>query len=192
MSEQTPKPSRFGANQWLVDELYEKFKADKNSVDAAWWDFFNDYTPSENPVPQVNTESKVTFITAPPTTTIMPPAQEVPAGQPHTSVPQTVAPTPAPSAVRDLRPSVEQTFSAEPAEVVALKGASARVVTNMENSLSIPTATSVRAIPAKPHSMPAAGRGEPIGAWRQWVRRRSSRGTAPSSTTPHGGRRLVG
>ena len=148
MSEQTPKPSRFGANQWLVDELYEKFKADKNSVDAAWWDFFNDYTPSDSPA-AVTGESKVTFITAPPTTTIMPPAQEVPAGQPHTATPQTVAPAPAPSAVRDLRPHVEPTVSSEPAEVVVLKGASARVVTNMESSLNIPTATSVRAIPAK-------------------------------------------
>jgi 2-oxoglutarate dehydrogenase E1 component len=40
---------------------------------------------------------------------------------------------------------------AEPAkdEVLPLRGASARVVTNMEASLGVPTATSVRAIPAK-------------------------------------------
>ncbi|MEY3697299.1 MAG: hypothetical protein RJA41_949, partial [Actinomycetota bacterium] len=149
MSEQTPKPSRFGANQWLVDELYEKFKADKNSVDPAWWDFFNDYTPSETPVSSSSAEPKVTFITAPPTTTIMPPPQQTAAGKSEVAVPQTVAPTPAPSAVRDLRPHVEIIPSTEPAEIVPLKGASARVVTNMESSLSIPTATSVRAIPAK-------------------------------------------
>lgn len=42
--------STFGANQWLVDELYEQFLADKNSVDPAWWDFFEDYRPrSEAP-----------------------------------------------------------------------------------------------------------------------------------------------
>ena len=35
----------FGANQWLVDELYEQFLADRNSVDPAWWDFFEDYRP---------------------------------------------------------------------------------------------------------------------------------------------------
>ena len=35
------------------------------------------------------------------------------------------------------------------AEVKALRGASARVVTNMESSLQVPTATSVRAVPAK-------------------------------------------
>ena len=27
----------FGANEWLVDELYEQYKVDKNSVDPSWW-----------------------------------------------------------------------------------------------------------------------------------------------------------
>ncbi|MGN6219972.1 MAG: 2-oxoglutarate dehydrogenase E1 subunit family protein, partial [Microbacterium sp.] len=27
----------FGANEWLVEELYEQFKIDRNSVDKAWW-----------------------------------------------------------------------------------------------------------------------------------------------------------
>ena len=35
----------FGANEWLVDEMYEKFKADPNSVDKTWWEFFKDYSP---------------------------------------------------------------------------------------------------------------------------------------------------
>ncbi|NAZ77607.1 hypothetical protein GTQ99_19645, partial [Kineococcus sp. T13] len=39
----------FGPNEWLVDELFEQYKADKNSVDEAWWDFFADYTPADNP-----------------------------------------------------------------------------------------------------------------------------------------------
>ena len=30
----------FGPNEWLVDELYEQFKRDRNSVDEAWWAFF--------------------------------------------------------------------------------------------------------------------------------------------------------
>jgi 2-oxoglutarate dehydrogenase E1 component len=32
--------SGFGANEWLVDEMYEKYQQDPNSVDKAWWDFF--------------------------------------------------------------------------------------------------------------------------------------------------------
>ena len=37
----------FGANEWLVDELYEQYQKDKNSVDPAWWDFFEGYKPEE-------------------------------------------------------------------------------------------------------------------------------------------------
>ena len=33
----------FGANEWLVDEMYEQYKKDPNSVDRAWWDFFEHY-----------------------------------------------------------------------------------------------------------------------------------------------------
>jgi len=35
----------FGANEWLVDELYEQFKVDKNSVDKAWWPILEAYQP---------------------------------------------------------------------------------------------------------------------------------------------------
>ena len=35
----------FGANEWLVDELYEQFKVDKNSVDKAWWPILEAYHP---------------------------------------------------------------------------------------------------------------------------------------------------
>src|SRR5689334_14304716 len=30
----------FGANEWLVDEMYERYQRDPDSVDKAWWDFF--------------------------------------------------------------------------------------------------------------------------------------------------------
>ena len=37
--------SGFGANEWLVDEIYQQYLQDPNSVDRAWWDFFADYKP---------------------------------------------------------------------------------------------------------------------------------------------------
>ncbi|MCF6524656.1 hypothetical protein, partial [Streptomyces sp. JJ36] len=40
----TPSPA-FGANEWLVDEIYQQYLQDPNSVDRAWWDFFADYKP---------------------------------------------------------------------------------------------------------------------------------------------------
>ena len=36
----------FGPNQWLVDELYQRYQSDPGSVDRAWWNFFADYQPS--------------------------------------------------------------------------------------------------------------------------------------------------
>ena len=50
MPDQSPTSdpmAAFGPNEWLVDELYEQYQNDKNSVDKAWWSFFEDYTPSD-------------------------------------------------------------------------------------------------------------------------------------------------
>src|SRR5665647_3593397 len=33
----------FGANEWLVDELYERYLVDKNSVDESWWPVLESY-----------------------------------------------------------------------------------------------------------------------------------------------------
>ncbi|WP_271171160.1 2-oxoglutarate dehydrogenase E1 subunit family protein, partial [Microbacterium thalassium] len=38
--------SEFGANEWLVEELYEQFTKDPNSVDKAWWPILETYHPS--------------------------------------------------------------------------------------------------------------------------------------------------
>ncbi|WP_448318269.1 2-oxoglutarate dehydrogenase E1 subunit family protein, partial [Streptomyces sp. CO7] len=38
----------FGANEWLVDEIYQQYLQDPNSVDRAWWDFFADYKPGSS------------------------------------------------------------------------------------------------------------------------------------------------
>ena len=35
----------FGANEWLVDEMYEQYIADKNSVDQSWWPILENYSP---------------------------------------------------------------------------------------------------------------------------------------------------
>src|SRR3954463_14076304 len=39
--------AEFGANEWLVDELYERYQADKNSVDRSWWPVLESYHPVE-------------------------------------------------------------------------------------------------------------------------------------------------
>jgi 2-oxoglutarate decarboxylase len=39
--------AEFGANEWLVDEMYEQYQRDPNSVDKVWWDFFKDNAPGD-------------------------------------------------------------------------------------------------------------------------------------------------
>jgi 2-oxoglutarate dehydrogenase E1 component len=122
----------FGPNEWLVDEIYQQYLADPNSVDPAWWDFFADYMPTEHAGIELTTAALA--------------AQEAARTEVNEftdTVPTpAVAPTPAPAPENSTSP-------AESAEVVLLKGPAARVVTNMEASLALPTATSVRAIPVK-------------------------------------------
>ncbi|MEW5657104.1 hypothetical protein ABGT92_17530, partial [Streptomyces cinereoruber] len=81
----------FGANEWLVDEIYQQYLQDPNSVDRAWWDFFADYKPgaSETPAAPAPTQSTPSAPAAQQTG----PAQAAPAAP--ASVP---APAPAPAA----------------------------------------------------------------------------------------------
>ncbi|HEX6392307.1 MAG TPA: multifunctional oxoglutarate decarboxylase/oxoglutarate dehydrogenase thiamine pyrophosphate-binding subunit/dihydrolipoyllysine-residue succinyltransferase subunit [Acidimicrobiales bacterium] len=37
--------STFGANAWLVDDMYEQYRADPNSVSESWREFFEGYRP---------------------------------------------------------------------------------------------------------------------------------------------------
>jgi multifunctional 2-oxoglutarate metabolism enzyme len=39
--------AQFGPNEWLVDEMYQRYLADPDSVDAAWHEFFADYAPAD-------------------------------------------------------------------------------------------------------------------------------------------------
>ena len=38
-------PSPFGQNEWLVEEMYRKFREDPSSVDSSWHEFLVDYSP---------------------------------------------------------------------------------------------------------------------------------------------------
>ncbi len=119
----------FGMNEWLVDEKYQEFLADPASVDPVWQDYFADYTPAREDVP-----------TPPSTVTPVEPPVQAAAAVAKT----VVAPTPAAQPSGPVGPA-----PADDAEAATLKGAAARTATNMESSLHVPTATSVRAFPAK-------------------------------------------
>ncbi|HVK24992.1 MAG TPA: hypothetical protein VM677_26840, partial [Actinokineospora sp.] len=57
MSSSSPA-SQFGANEWLVEEMYEQFLADPSSVDPAWHDFFADYKPTPRAASQGAAQAK--------------------------------------------------------------------------------------------------------------------------------------
>ncbi|GIJ00173.1 2-oxoglutarate dehydrogenase E1 component [Sediminihabitans luteus] len=181
----------FGANEWLVDELYEQYLKDKNAVDPAWWDFFADYKPADkadgngsagtSSAPATRgapaSNSSASNGSASNGTSSAPAATGGTAGDGSAAGEAAQAPkkpvipadpevNAAAAAIRAARPvataqpatapyapsATRRTASAEPEtgdDVQKLRGPAARVVTNMESSLEVPTATSVRAIPAK-------------------------------------------
>jgi multifunctional 2-oxoglutarate metabolism enzyme len=135
----------FGPNEWLVDELYQRYQADPGSVDRAWWNFFADYhprpveqPPADGPARPATADSPAPATPAAPAQAPAPPPRAAPASP---ATPATSAAPPAPA-----QPAAEQ---APAATEVRLRGAAARTAANMAASLAVPTATSVRAVPAK-------------------------------------------
>ena len=111
----------YGANIAFIEELYEKYRANPNAVSATWREFFQGYQP------QFEEEYEQDMAIAVPATPAPAPAP-------------TPAPAPAPAPSRP---------TAVPANVTPLRGAAGKIAANMETSLAIPTATSLRTIPVK-------------------------------------------
>ncbi|UNS98948.1 multifunctional oxoglutarate decarboxylase/oxoglutarate dehydrogenase thiamine pyrophosphate-binding subunit/dihydrolipoyllysine-residue succinyltransferase subunit [Streptomyces tubbatahanensis] len=186
-----PGPA-FGPNEWLVDEIYQQYLQDPNSVDRAWWDFFADYqpessegaaapdgagtprdaspkaapAPASSAAPQARAQQAAQPASAPAQAA---PAQQAQQAQPQQAAapaapqrkaePQQKAAEPKPAAKPAARPAgaakaaggdkAAAEGQAEGPEYVALRGPSAAVAKNMNASLELPTATSVRAVPVK-------------------------------------------
>jgi 2-oxoglutarate decarboxylase len=125
----------FGANSWLVDEMRESYLRDPESVDKKWWPLFNGGVEAASPVAATPvaeepapTTGSVSAVQAK-TTSVAPKAQPIPA-------------------------EVTQNAPAAPTEtgddeVSPLRGIAKSLATNMDQSIEVPTATSVRTVPAK-------------------------------------------
>jgi 2-oxoglutarate dehydrogenase E1 component len=198
----------FGPNEWLVDEIYQQYLRDPDSVDRAWWDFFADYEPDGGSQPQqqetpagrkerpdqgasattaargtqagqatrATPAAQATQAAQAPSKQASPiarqstaqpggapaaggneprvataPAQPAAPAQPRSATSAASAQPSAPS--RPSPPAQRSRAAHAPPEDhvdrVVLRGPAARVVSNMEHSLVVPTATSVRAVPAK-------------------------------------------
>jgi 2-oxoglutarate decarboxylase len=127
--------------------MYRKFRDDPSSVDPSWHEFLVDYNPE--PTAEASTAAdgapaaSAPAAPAPSTPPEPRPAPAKPSATPAKSADSNGAPAP-------TAPAKPAAFApAEGDEVQVLRGAAAAVVKNMSASLEVPTATSVRAIPAK-------------------------------------------
>jgi 2-oxoglutarate dehydrogenase E1 component len=182
----TTSAADFGSNQWLVEEMYEQYKSDKNSVDKTWWPVFEKFEAAGG----ATTNGAAAKAPAQKRAAQKPAGQQKSAEAPKTAAkaaakqgsPQQVSPTTAPAAAktagakdtttdRGVTPATaeEETVKAEsksagasnlPARnqgqaedvedvVTKLRGPAKLIASNMDDSLTVPTATSVRALPAK-------------------------------------------
>ncbi|GAA0374614.1 multifunctional oxoglutarate decarboxylase/oxoglutarate dehydrogenase thiamine pyrophosphate-binding subunit/dihydrolipoyllysine-residue succinyltransferase subunit [Streptomyces blastmyceticus] len=153
----------FGPNEWLVDEIYQQYLQDPNSVDRAWWDFFADYKPGQTAAaPPPGLTGNAPAAAAPAAPPAAPKAAAPAAPQPAVAPPAApvaqpavAKPVAAPAAKAPAAKPAAAAKAAEPAEpakgpeYVPLRGPAAAVVKNMNASLELPTATSVRAVPVK-------------------------------------------
>ena len=148
----------FGANDWLVEEMYERYQADPASVPAEWVTHFqsNPQAGSAAPVagaPQINSPKggtpPIPKTVTPPNISMAVPAVQTPAPvTPTQPVVRNVPVTPATPAQPVAKP-IPTLATPSASTLEPIRGVAARVVQSMEASLTVPTATSVRAIPAK-------------------------------------------
>jgi len=152
--------AEFGANEWLVEEMYERYRKDPDSVDKVWWDFFKDSgrtvkgtdsgaqgsTSTSNGTSNGSSQAPAPTqekAKAPVKPAVSAPTHATPRADARPPQPTSTAPVPKePEAAPKAEAVDEPTLS-------VLRGAPARTAQNMDASLTVPTATSVRSVPVK-------------------------------------------
>jgi len=136
--------SPLGFNTGYIDELYRQYLADPDSVSESWQEFFSDYRPNE---------TFVSSVEAPADTGDGESAEE---GEPPVVTPSAEQPAQAPAARQGdgaveeaIKPASAPAVDPDAADVKPIRGPAGKIVENMEASLGVPTATSVRDVPVK-------------------------------------------
>ncbi len=155
-----PSDTDFGANEWLVEAMREQYHADPASVDASWAAYFADgETPASTgtangtaprPDPTSDRTPEPRHAARPEQKAVRKPEQEpTPQAEPRrvakAQEPARATSSPTP---KESRPTAPAQGGDQPTYTV-LRGAPARTAANMDASLAVPTATSVRSIPVK-------------------------------------------
>ncbi len=122
----------FGQNQWLVEEMYAQWLTNPDSVDKEWLPILERFHQSKG--------GQVTPAA---------PVERTPTGSvPLVAKTTKIEPQPTPIPAQPVAAPISEDVASEN-QVNILKGMSKTLAANMDASLTIPTATSVRAIPAK-------------------------------------------
>ncbi|MEM1117133.1 MAG: multifunctional oxoglutarate decarboxylase/oxoglutarate dehydrogenase thiamine pyrophosphate-binding subunit/dihydrolipoyllysine-residue succinyltransferase subunit, partial [Bacteroidota bacterium] len=164
----TVAASMFGFNSGYVEDLYAQYLQNPESVSESWREFFADFDPGPTYAATIGadapaSEAKVSTLPAPdrpapeaasgdgsaPLTT-----GSAPASVPATPAAKTPAAKTAPATGSASGPLPDRLRAPEidlpdGAEATPIRGVGAKIVENMEASLTIPTATSVREVPVK-------------------------------------------
>jgi 2-oxoglutarate dehydrogenase E1 component len=160
----------FGANEWLVEEMFEQYQKDPGSVDPSWKAYFDSRNGANGSNGTAKTQPQQAAPKAPAQAQAAKAepakAESNGAGKPEgTDKPAAQAPAPVakprpeskaaePSKgtsspmPKETRPTAPAEASDEPTYTV-LRGAPARTAQNMDVSLTVPTATSIRSVPVK-------------------------------------------
>lgn len=144
-----------GPNEWYVDYMFEQYQNDPNSVDQSWAAYFAsrpERTGEDNANPLL-AELRLPIeeaLNAPDTEQDSPVRESVTRSDlPPAPTAQVRPPTSPYVRSRDIASPMELAAEELEGHTQVLKGASRAVVRNMEQSLSVPTATSAREVPAK-------------------------------------------
>jgi 2-oxoglutarate dehydrogenase E1 component len=130
--------------------MYEQFVADPASVSASWQEFFADYqsqAPSVAAAAATSTQVQAVLdaYRPPADTDLGEPSNGH--GVPSATPTPTPTPTPPPAPPLAATPAPSEAPPEEPGKPI--RGAGAAIAANMERSLTVPTATSFRNVPAK-------------------------------------------
>jgi 2-oxoglutarate dehydrogenase E1 component len=133
--------SDFGANEWLVAEMYAQWLENPDSIDRSWIPILERYQQTQSGAQVTQTTATAQPTPANTEAITMPIAKATDTGS-------FSAPVPANLPATASMPIALQDEEAQP-EVNILRGMAKTLASNMDASLSVPTATSVRQLPAK-------------------------------------------
>lgn len=136
--------SYFGPNAALVEELYDQYKDNPDSVPEYWRNYFDEIDGEIIPPPKSKDRREVKdkdkAAKSSNGAAVEAPAPEAKKPEPAEK------PAPKPEQAKQEEPAAEEE---EKANYVKLKGITAKIAENMDDSTEIPTATSLRVLPVK-------------------------------------------